>query len=101
IPNIDINITFTGLRPGEKLYEELLNDAENVQKTYHEKIMIAKVRTVVHSNTLDAYNHFVEMVNQPDKELLLVAKMKELVPEFISNNSVYESLDQMGKVVNL
>ena len=101
VPNIDINITFTGLRPGEKLYEELLNDAENVQKTYHEKIMIAKVRNVVHSNTLDAYNHFVEMVNQPDKELLLVAKMKELVPEFISNNSVYESLDQIGKVVNL
>jgi hypothetical protein len=41
------------------------------------------------------------MVNQPDKELMMVAKMKELVPEFISNNSVYESLDQMGKVVNL
>ena len=101
IPNIDINITFTGLRPGEKLYEELLNDAENVQKTYHEKIMIAKVRSVVHNEINDAYNHFVELVNQPDKELLLVAKMKELVPEFISNNSVYESLDQMGKVVNL
>jgi len=101
IPNIDINITFTGLRPGEKLYEELLNDAENVQKTYHEKIMIAKVRSVVHNEINDAYNHFLELVNQPDKELLLVAKMKELVPEFISNNSVYESLDQMGKVVNL
>jgi len=101
IPNIDINITFTGLRPGEKLYEELLNNAENVQKTYHEKIMIAKVRSVVHNEINDAYNHFVELVNQPDKELLLVAKMKELVPEFISNNSVYESLDQMGKVVNL
>ena len=101
IPNIDINITFTGLRPGEKLYEELLNDAENVQKTYHEKIMIAKVRSVEHSDINDAYNHFIEMVNQPDKELELVAKMKELVPEFISNNSVYESLDQMGKVVNL
>jgi len=101
IPNIDINITFTGLRPGEKLYEELLNDAENVQKTYHEKIMIAKVRSVEHSDINDAYNHFVEMINQPDKELELVAKMKELVPEFISNNSVYESLDQMGKVVNL
>ena len=101
IPNIDINITFTGLRPGEKLYEELLNDAENVQKTYHEKIMIAKVRSIVHTDIKEAYNYFVEMVNQPDKELLLVAKMKELVPEFISNNSVYESLDQMGKVVNL
>jgi FlaA1/EpsC-like NDP-sugar epimerase len=101
IPNIDINITFTGLRPGEKLYEELLNDAENVQKTYHEKIMIAKVRSVVHDEVNDAYTHFIEMVNQPDKELLMVAKMKELVPEFISNNSVYESLDQMGKVVNL
>jgi len=101
VPNIDINITFTGLRPGEKLYEELLNDAENVQKTYHEKIMIAKVRPVVLSEINDAYSYFTEMVNQPDKELMMVAKMKELVPEFISNNSVYESLDQMGKVVNL
>jgi len=101
VPNIDINITFTGLRPGEKLYEELLNDAENVQKTYHEKIMIAKVRPVVLSEINDAYTYFTEMVNQPDKELMMVAKMKELVPEFISNNSVYESLDQMGKVVNL
>ena len=101
VPNIDINITFTGLRPGEKLYEELLNDAENVQKTYHEKIMIAKVRPAVLSEINDAYSYFTEMVNQPDKELMMVAKMKELVPEFISNNSVYESLDQMGKVVNL
>lgn len=101
VPNIDINITFTGLRPGEKLYEELLNDAENVQKTYHEKIMIAKVRPVVFSEINDAFSYFTEMVNQPEKELMMVAKMKELVPEFISNNSVYESLDQMGKVVNL
>ena len=63
--------------------------------------MIAKVRPVVLSEINDAYTYFTEMVNQPDKELMMVAKMKELVPEFISNNSVYESLDQMGKVVNL
>jgi FlaA1/EpsC-like NDP-sugar epimerase len=93
IPNIDINITYTGLRPGEKLYEELLNDAENTTQTYHEKILIAQVREVsfemVQQNTLELEN----ILSTTNDEMLLVGKMKELVPEYISNNSIYQQLD--------
>ena len=93
IPNIDVNITYSGLRPGEKLYEELLNDAENTTQTYHEKILIAKVREVsfelVKQNTYEL-EHILTTTND---EMLLVGKMKELVPEYISNNSIYQQLD--------
>jgi FlaA1/EpsC-like NDP-sugar epimerase len=92
IPNQDIRIEFTGLRPGEKLYEELLNDLENTLPTHHKKIMIAKVlpsdlATVNKNVTLliDIANHY------GDKEV--VRMMKKLVPEFKSNNSVFEELD--------
>ena len=93
IPNIDVNITYSGLRPGEKLYEELLNDAENTTQTYHDKILIAKVRDVsielVKQNTFELET----ILTTTNDEMLLVAKMKELVPEYISNNSIYEQLD--------
>lgn len=99
VPNEDIKIIFTGLRPGEKLYEELLSNSENTLPTYHEKIMIAKVR-----------EYDFHSVNQKIEELIssasmhytyeTVAVMKELVPEFISNNSVFESLDSVKKQVN-
>lgn len=93
IPNIDINITYSGLRPGEKLYEELLNDEENTTQTYHEKILIAKVRDVsfdlVYQSTIELEN----ILNTTNDEMQLVSKMKELVPEYISNNSIYEKLD--------
>ena len=93
IPNIDINITYSGLRPGEKLYEELLNDAENTTQTYHEKILIAQVRDVsielVKQNTLELET----ILSTTSDEMLLVGKMKELVPEYISNNSIYQQLD--------
>ena len=62
IPNIDIAISYTGLRPGEKLYEELLNDGENVQPTYHEKIMIAKVRDVELGMIETVFNDFHQMI---------------------------------------
>jgi FlaA1/EpsC-like NDP-sugar epimerase len=102
IPNIDIDITYSGLRPGEKLYEELLNDAENTLNTYHEKIMIAKVREVAMQDIELKFNQFRTLVNVADCENELVALMKALVPEFISNNSVFEQLDiKKGKVVNL
>jgi FlaA1/EpsC-like NDP-sugar epimerase len=91
-PGVDIEITYTGLRPGEKLFEELLSDAENTMPTYHEKIMIAKVM-----------EYDFEVVTSKITELLTcagmhytfetVALMKDLVPEFISNNSSFESLD--------
>jgi FlaA1/EpsC-like NDP-sugar epimerase len=93
IPNIDIDITYSGLRPGEKLYEELLSDAENTLKTYHEKIMIAKVREVALQDIEAKFNEFRRLVNSAENENELVALMKALVPEFISNNSIYEQLD--------
>jgi FlaA1/EpsC-like NDP-sugar epimerase len=99
IPNIDINITYSGLRPGEKLYEELLNDAENTTHTYHEKILIAQVRDVsielVKQNTLELET----ILSTTNDEMLLVGKMKELVPEYISNNSIYQQLD--SKVISI
>jgi FlaA1/EpsC-like NDP-sugar epimerase len=104
IPNIDIDITYSGLRPGEKLYEELLSDAENTLKTYHEKIMIAKVREVTLKDIECRFAEFRKLVNSSQNENELVALMKALVPEFISNNSVFESLDSSNgaaKVVGI
>lgn len=93
IPNIDVNITYSGLRPGEKLYEELLNDEENTTQTYHEKILIAKVREVsfelVKQNTFE----LEKILTTTNDEMQLVRIMKELIPEYISNNSIYEQLD--------
>ena len=101
IPNIDITISYTGLRPGEKLYEELLNDGENVQPTYHEKIMIAKVREVEIELVEMVFNDFHKMINSSDQNMQLVAKMKELIPEFLSQNSIYEKLDGESKVISI
>ena len=101
IPNIDISISYTGLRPGEKLYEELLNDGENVQPTYHEKIMIAKVRSVELEMIESVFNDFHKMINSSDQNMQMVAKMKELIPEFLSQNSVYEKLDGDSKVISI
>ena len=101
IPNIDINITYSGLRPGEKLYEELLNDAENTITTYHDKILIAKVREVELSAIKLSFDELGHLVLNVSNEMLLVGKMKELVPEFLSNNSVFEQLDGGAKVVGL
>ena len=88
----DIQIKFTGLRPGEKLYEELLNDMENTVPTHHTKIMIAKVR---YYDFALVQNQFAELIKlQKDHNNYdIVRKMKEIVPEFKSQNSVYEELD--------
>ena len=104
IPNIDINITYSGLRPGEKLYEELLNDAENTLATYHDKILIAKVREVELTSINESFNDLRLLVTSAFKvsnEMELVGKMKELVPEFLSNNSVFEQLDDGARVVGM
>ena len=93
IPNIDVNITYSGLRPGEKLYEELLNDAENTTQTYHEKILIAKVREVSFDLVKQNTYELETILTTTNDEMLLVGKMKELVPEYISNNSIYQQLD--------
>lgn len=99
VPNIDIQLTYTGLRPGEKLYEELLTDGENAVKTYHEKIMIAKVRDVDFENLSDCLTTLLDQVTQNVEEAILVAKMKEVIPEYISNNSIFEELD-VARVVS-
>ncbi len=93
IPNIDVNITYSGLRPGEKLYEELLNDAENTTQTYHDKILIAKVREVSFELVKQNTYELETILTTTNDEMLLVGKMKELVPEYISNNSIYQQLD--------
>jgi FlaA1/EpsC-like NDP-sugar epimerase len=93
IPNIDVNITYSGLRPGEKLYEELLNDEENTTQTYHDKILIAKVRDVSLELVQNSTMELEYILSTSNDEMKLVSKMKELVPEYISNNSIYEKLD--------
>jgi FlaA1/EpsC-like NDP-sugar epimerase len=91
-PGRDIDIVFTGLREGEKLYEELLTKNENTVPTHHAKIMIAKVKEYPY----DEINRYVELFNDlvyDKNELKMVALMKELVPEYKSNYSRYEMLD--------
>ncbi len=88
----DIDIKITGLRPGEKLYEELLADGENTTKTYHDKIMIAKSPSVDYFNIKDKIIHLSESNNNLTN-YNIVELIKEIVPEYISNNSVYEKLD--------
>lgn len=96
VPNKDISIEYSGLRPGEKLYEELLNDLENTLPTHHHKIMIAKVREYDFERVEAQIDSLINMTkNQNEREIVL--KMKELVPEFKSNNSIYEELDQKHK----
>ena len=91
VPNIDISIQYTGLRPGEKLYEELLVDAENSIKTYHEKIMIAKIRITDPNAIIKGFQLLQTKLNQKVLDPFeLVGVMKQLVPEFVSNNSEYE-----------
>ena len=95
LPGIDIDIKYTGLRPGEKLYEELLTDAENTLPTYHEKIMIAKVRCAETPKIQQEFENLISLAKQREGSMEMVAKMKELVPEFVSNNSVFETLDNV------
>lgn len=92
-PRKDIDIVFTGLREGEKLYEELLNNQEDTISTHHEKIMIARVKKYPY----EEINRYVELFNDllyDKNELKSVALMKELVPEYKSNYSRYEILDK-------
>jgi FlaA1/EpsC-like NDP-sugar epimerase len=91
-PDYDIKIVETGLRPGEKLYEELLNDSENTLPTHHPKIKKARICEKNHNKVEQFINELSELILDQD-EFKLVGKMKEIVPEFLSNNSVYEKLD--------
>jgi len=88
----DIQIVFTGLRPGEKLYEELLSNDENTLPTDHAKIMIANVRMYEFDIINTEIENTISLFDSQDN-MGIVKKMKELIPEFKSQNSIYESLD--------
>lgn len=88
----NVEIKYTGLRAGEKLYEEVLNDKESTKPSFHEKIRIANVREYDYSEVERDIEELIEVSKQYD-DMLTVKKMKEIVPEFKSNNSVYEALD--------
>jgi FlaA1/EpsC-like NDP-sugar epimerase len=97
IPEVDIKIAFTGLRPGEKLYEELLHSAENTMPTHHPKLMIAKVREYDYSLVLQRLTNMEEAIYKQNVRQL-VREMKRTVPEFISQNSVFEEIDRELKI---
>ncbi|MEN9298287.1 MAG: hypothetical protein RLZZ429_600, partial [Bacteroidota bacterium] len=73
-----------------------LMDSENTLPTYHEKIMIAKVRNLEMESMHQEFNMLIHLAKQRKGTMEMVAKMKQLVPEFVSNNSVFEQLDQQG-----
>ncbi len=89
----DIQLKFTGLRPGEKLYEELLNTKENTTETHHPQIMIAKVQNYDYDWVKNKFTEFDAPLKAQDNTTL-VKIMKEILPEFKSQNSVYEKLDK-------
>lgn len=94
----DIQITYIGLRPGEKLYEELLNDKENTLPTHHPQIMIAKeVQESDMENTSKDVDDLIHLFNTQNN-IDIVKKMKQIVPEYISNNSIFEELDNDNPV---
>ena len=91
-PGEDIMITFTGLRPGEKLYEEVLNQKETTMPTSNKKIMIAKVRESEYDVVSPLIDSLIETAAL-DKPMKTVKEMKQIVPEYKSKNSIYEQLD--------
>ena len=99
-PEVDIPIVFTGLRPGEKLYEELLNQKEATLPTTNEKIMVARVREFDYNKVSKQIDELISTTTTTtttsttrNSSFTIVRLMKKIVPEFISNNSIYEQLD--------
>ena len=89
----DVRIEFTGLRPGEKLYEEVINEEENTLPSFHNKIRIAKVREYSYAVICKEVDELIAISKRYD-DMETVKKMKEIVPEYLSNNSVFEKLDK-------
>ncbi len=89
----DVQIEYTGLRDGEKLYEELLNVEETTKPSFHEKIRIASVREYEFDVIAQEIASLIEEANTYD-DMAIVGKMKKIVPEFISNHSKYSVLDR-------
>lgn len=92
-PDVDIKIIFTGLRPGEKLYEELLSDKSRTLPTHHQKIMIAKDETIPYEQ-IETLTEKISSEAKKDNKIQVVKILKEIVKEFKSNNSIFEKLDQ-------
>ena len=92
-PDVDIKIEYTGLRPGEKLYEELLATKENTLPTPNKKIFRAHVREYERDQVVAAIEKLKEVAETVDR-VATVREMKKIVPEFKSKNSVYEELDK-------
>jgi FlaA1/EpsC-like NDP-sugar epimerase len=97
-PDVDIDIKITGLRPGEKLFEELLNDTSTTLPTHHPKIMIAKIPSVKYDFVKKKVKEIIKTATQHN-DVRVVKLLKELVPEFKSENSEFSQLD-VNKVVN-
>ena len=89
----NVEIVYTGLREGEKLYEEVLNELEGTKPTFHEKIRIAQVREYDYDEVNKEIEDLV-VISKQFNNMETVRKMKQIVPEYKSNNSVYESLDK-------
>jgi FlaA1/EpsC-like NDP-sugar epimerase len=89
----NVEIKYTGLRPGEKLYEEVLSTEENTKPSFHEKIRIAEVREYDFD---DVEQDIAELmrISETYDAMAIVRKMKEMVPEYVSNNSIYSQLDK-------
>lgn len=96
-PYKDINIEITGLREGEKLFEELLIDGETALPTYHPKILVSKMVDYDCQTMINALDKIEQMINKGEDNVAIIQKLKILVPEFVSQNSVYNSLDHQSQ----
>lgn len=96
VPDVEIKIVYTGLRQGEKLYEELLNQKEKTIPTQHPKIMVAKVIEYEYDEISLEIEKLLQY-SSLNKDFLIVQQMKKIVPEFKSNNSQFEFLDILKK----
>lgn len=96
----DVKIQFTGLRDGEKLYEEVLSEAESNRPTPHPKIMVARVREYPYDLALQNEKELYDLSFTYD-DMAIVKKMKEIVPEYKSRHSKYEALDQKQECHNI
>ena len=96
----DIQIVFKGLRPGEKLYEELLADKENTLPTHHPHILIAKVREYDVNEINQEIHDLIKLALTQD-DVQIVTKMKQIVPEYKSKNSIFEKLDVENNLLSI
>lgn len=96
-PYKDINIEITGLREGEKLFEELLINGETALPTYHPKILVSKMVDYDCQTMINALDKIEQMINKGEDNVAIIQKLKILVPEFVSQNSVYNSLDHQSQ----